>query len=100
MAKNSYIKLELILDKKINKNSKLGIILNKKINMNLYIELRPTLVKKIGKNSNKKLRPSFIYNDIYLKKKFVLITKINNKIYEQKIYNKAIANLIYSIKWQ
>lgn len=50
--------------------------------------LKPTSAKKIDKSLNKKLEPSFIYNNIYLKNQTtILITKLNNKDYELKTYD-------------
>ena len=86
---------------KINKNwyKKLWLNFNKKINKSLYKKLKSNNIKKIDKNLNKKLKPSFIYYNIHLRKIFfILIIKINSKIYKLKTYNKIIKSLIYNIR--
>ena len=63
--------------------------------------LKSTITKRINKSLNKELSLSLICNDIYLKIEVIVsIIKINSKVCELKIYNKIIADLIYSIKWQ
>ena len=86
--KNSYKELKPTPNKKIGKNLELELIFNKKIGKNSYNELKPTFIKKISKNLNKKLKPRFTHNDIYLRKKVaILITKTNKKVYKQKTYD-------------
>ena len=99
ISKNSYKKLEPTSNERIGKNSELGPIPDKRIGKNLYKELRPTAARKIGKSLNKKLGPSFTYNNMHLRKKaMILITEISNKIYKQKSYNEVIADPIHNIR--
>ena len=88
------------LNKKIDKKSELGPTLDKRIDKNLYKELGLTPTKKINKSLNKKLRPSFVHNDMHLRKKTAIsIIKTNSKVYKLKIYDEAITNPIHSIRW-
>ena len=99
IGKNLYKELESTFNKKIDENSKLEPIPNEKIDKNSYEELRSTPAKKIGKSLNKKLKPSFVHNNIHLKKESAMvIIKTNSKIYKLKIYHKVIGDLIYSTK--
>ena len=83
IGKNLYKELGLIFDERIGENSELKPTLDKKIGKNSYKELKSTSAKKIGKSLNKKLGPSFAYNDMHLKKQAVmLITETSSKIYE------------------
>ena len=99
IGKNLYKKLRLIFDEKIDKNLELRPIFNEKIGENLYKKLWLTLAKKISKSLKKMLKTSFIHNNIHFKKKVaIFILETNTKIYEPKIYNEIIVNLIYDIK--
>ena len=55
--------------------------------MGVYIKkLKLNLTKKLDKNLNWKLKPNFIYNNIYLKGEIIItIIKTNNIIFKLKI---------------
>lgn len=94
--KNSYKELGSTPNERIDENSELGLTFDEKIGKNSYKELESTLTKKIGKSLNKKLKPSFIHNDIHLRQKAaIIIIEINSKVYKLKTYNERIVDPIY-----
>ena len=101
IGENSYKKLRPTPGEKIGKNSELGLTPNEKIGENSYKELRPTLAEKIGKSLNKKLEPSFAHNDKLLRKEAAIsIIETSSKVYKPKTYDKAIIDIIHSIRWR